>query len=163
MARTCRCKAACSNLSTLTDYSSAPERDVAVHLDGHAAVTWWHRNVAKAGYGLQGWRRQMVYPDFIFAASHDGQTNRIVVLETKGDHLAGNDGTTYKQAMMDVLTGAFDWDRTQSAGELELIGEDGTTVQCEMVLMQDVLTHLPRLIVPDVRDQTSRSAASIST
>jgi hypothetical protein len=24
-------------------------------LDVPSAVTWWHRNVAKAGYGLQGW------------------------------------------------------------------------------------------------------------
>lgn len=131
------------------DYSSAPERDVAVHLDGHAAVTWWHRNVAKAGYGLQGWRRQKVYPDFIFAASREGEAHRIVVLETKGDFLAGNDDTAYKEAMMALLTGAFDWERTKPAGELELVADDGTTVQCEMVLMQDVLTHLPALIVPN--------------
>lgn len=137
------------------DYSSAPERDVAVHLDGHAAVAWWHRNVAKVGYGLQGWRRQKVYPDFIFAAAEEGGVQRIVVLETKGDHLAGYDDTTYKQAMMALLTGAFDWDHTQPAGELELVAEDGTTVQCEMVMMQDVMTALPALIRPnaDPNDQ----------
>lgn len=131
------------------DYSSAPERDVAVHLDGHATMTLWHRNVAKAGYALQGWRRQKIYPDFIFAASKEGEAQRIVVLETKGDHLAGNDDTFYKQAMMAVLTGAFAWDRTQTAGELQLVAEDGTTVQCEMVLMQDIKTHLPALILPN--------------
>jgi type III restriction enzyme len=99
-------------------------------LDVPSAVTWWHRNVAKAGYGLQGWRRQKVYPNFIFAAAQDGGPNRIVVLETKGDHLAGNEDTRYKKAMMDVLTGAFEWDHTRPAGELELVAEDGTTVQC---------------------------------
>jgi type III restriction enzyme len=144
------------------DYSSAPERDVAVHLDGHAAVTWWHRNVAKAGYGLQGWRRQKVYPDFIFAAAQDGRPNRIVVLETKGEQLAGNDDTVYKQAIMDVLTGAFEWDRARPAGELELVADDGTTVQCEMVLMQDVVTHLPALIMPNTTKKAAHNSADAS-
>lgn len=144
------------------EYDSKPERDVAVNLDGHAAVTWWHRNVAKAGYGLQGWRRQKVYPDFIFAAAQDGGPNRIVVLETKGDHLSGNDDTRYKKAMMDVLTGAFEWDYTRPAGELELVAEDGTTVQCEMVLMQDVMTHLPALIVPNAASEASQIGGETS-
>lgn len=30
------------------------EQGVAVHLDGDATVKWWHRNVAKTNYGLQG-------------------------------------------------------------------------------------------------------------
>ena len=28
------------------------ERDVAVHLDGDSALTWWHRNVARRQYGI---------------------------------------------------------------------------------------------------------------
>ncbi len=130
------------------DYSNDPERDVAIQLDGHAAVKWWHRNVAKAGYGMQGWKRQKIYPDFIFAASHHGGRDRIVVLETKGDHLAGNLDTTYKKALMHMLTGEFDWDLTQPAGELHLVGSDGTTVQCEMVLLSEVPVELPRLLSP---------------
>lgn len=131
------------------DYSSKDERDVAIHLDGVAAVTRGHRNVAKAGYGLQGWQRQKIYPDFIFAASQQAGANRIVVLETKGDHLAGNVDTSYKTAVMQLLNGTFDWERTHPAGGLELVDEDGTSVQCEMVLMSNLPTELPRLILPD--------------
>ena len=40
------------------------ERDVAVYLDGEEALTWWHRNVARTQYGIQGWRRGKIYPDF---------------------------------------------------------------------------------------------------
>src|SRR5690606_26716592 len=52
-------------LAALTD--SGLERDVACYLDSQAALQWWHRNVAKAQYGLQGWKRHKVYPDFVFA------------------------------------------------------------------------------------------------
>ena len=38
------------------------EQDVAVYLDGEAAVTWWHRNVARTQYGIQGWRKQKDLP-----------------------------------------------------------------------------------------------------
>lgn len=131
------------------DYSSQDERDVAIHFDGEATVAWWHRNVAKEGYGLQGWQRQKIYPDFIFAASQHAGESRIVVLETKGDHLKGNDDTAYKTAVMQLMTGTFSWDDTQAAGALDLISKDGTTVQCEMVLMSQLRTKLPRLIVPD--------------
>ena len=133
------------------DYSSIDERDVAIHLDGEAAVTWWHRNVAKSGYGLQGWQRQKIYPDFIFAASQDAGPRRIVVLETKGDHLGGNVDTTYKASVMELLTGTFNWDRTQPAGALDLVDADGTIVQCEMVLMSALPTQLPNLILPSAR------------
>jgi type III restriction enzyme len=133
------------------DYSSKDERDVAVQLDGEAAVTWWHRNVAKSGYGLQGWQRQKIYPDFIFASSQDAGPKRIVVLETKGDHLGGNVDTTYKASVMELLAGSFNWDQTQPAGALDLVDADGTIVQCEMVLMSALPTQLPHLILPSAR------------
>ena len=52
---------------------NSEEQNVAVHLDGEAAVKWWHRNVAKANYGLQGWKRGRIYPDFIFATGGHGR------------------------------------------------------------------------------------------
>ena len=61
------------------------EQDVAVYLDGEAAVTWWHRNVARTQYGIQGWKKRRIYPDFIFAVRSDSAGSGIVVLETKGD------------------------------------------------------------------------------
>lgn len=127
------------------DFNS-DERDVAVYLDAEETLNWWHRNVARNQYYLQGWRRGRIYPDFIFAARPDGTANRITVLETKGDHLGGNDDTTYKAAVLGLLSGAFQWDKTVPAGQMELLTEDGTTVQCELVLMDDWQTRLPGLI-----------------
>ena len=59
------------------------ERDVAVYLDGDKALKWWHRNVARSQYGLQGWKRAKMYPDFVFAVGDGGKTSKITVLETK--------------------------------------------------------------------------------
>ena len=116
--------------TTLTD--STLERDVACYLDSQAALQWWHRNVAKAQYGLQGWKRNKVYPDFVFAkVSGEGQ-NTVVVLETKGLHLAGSDDTQYKQALLQRLTQAYASQSLSSAGEVELVG-DGQGMVCDLV------------------------------
>ncbi len=80
------------------DFSSQDERDIAVYLDGERALKWWHRNVARSHYSQQGWRREKVYPDFIFAMSHGITDNRVVVLEMKGKHLAGKDDTEYPES-----------------------------------------------------------------
>ena len=48
------------------------ERDVAVYLDGDEALAWWHRNVARTQYGIQGWKKGKIYPDFIFAVETEG-------------------------------------------------------------------------------------------
>jgi len=120
------------------------EQNVAVHLDGDATVKWWHRNVAKANYGLQGWKRGRIYPDFIFAADSQGSAGRIIVLETKGDHLQNPD-TDYKRDVLDFLTKSFSWDTAVPAGQLQLEAT-GETVECALVLMQDIPTELPKLI-----------------
>jgi type III restriction enzyme len=120
------------------------EQNVAVHLDGDAAVKWWHRNVAKTNYGLQGWKRGRIYPDFIFATGGNAGAGRIVVMETKGDHLQNPD-TDYKRAVMDFLTQNFAWDQAVPAGQLQ-IAMTGETVECALVLMEEVPTKLPGLI-----------------
>ena len=101
------------------------------YLDEQAALRWWHRNVAKTQYGLQGWRRQKVYPDFVFArVTREGRT-QMVVMETKGLHLQGPD-TTYKQALLERLTQAFSDERGWVGGELAL--QHGTEeVVCDLV------------------------------
>jgi len=48
------------------------EQSVACYLDGEKALRWWHRNVAQRQYALQGWRKNKIYPDFIFAVDRDG-------------------------------------------------------------------------------------------
>lgn len=82
------------------------EKDTAWYLDGKDCVYWWHRiAVSQGSYGLQGWQKNRVYPDFL-ACIHGTQDGkfRFSVLETKGDHLKGNDDTAYKQKLFELLT-----------------------------------------------------------
>jgi type III restriction enzyme len=117
-------------LESLTD--NGFERDVACYLDSQAALQWWHRNVAKAQYGLQGWKRNKVYPDFVFAKVSGAGHNTVVVLETKGLHLKGSDDTQYKQALLERLTQAFAQQSLSSAGQVEVIGDTNALV-CDLV------------------------------
>lgn len=120
------------------------ETGVAVMLDGNAAIQWWHRNVARLQYGVQGWKRGRIYPDFIFAVGGEGPSRRIVALETKGDHLQNPD-TDYKRDVLAYLSASFDWENAVAAGQLELESK-GATVECALILMQDIPTELPKLL-----------------
>ena len=91
--------------------------------------------MAKAQYGLQGWKRHQVYPDFVFAHVSGAGENSLVVLETKGLHLAGSNDTQYKQALLLRLTEAFAQNRMQPTGQVELVG-GGNTVVCDLVFDQ---------------------------
>jgi type III restriction enzyme len=123
------------------------EAEFACYLDEQAALDWWHRNVAKSGnYHLQGWRKNRVYPDFIFAHQKAGKKQRIVVWETKGNQLEGNLDSEYKRKLLDTMTQCFKAEDVVRAGELELVGQDGTTVTCEMVLMSDWKTGIHRTL-----------------
>lgn len=121
---------------------NSDERDVAVYLDGEKALAWWHRNVARTQYGIQGWKKAKIYPDFIFAVQTRGKSSRITVLETKGDQLDNLD-TEYKRQVLDFLSGAFDWDDYTPAGELELVKNNGETVEGALILMSDWKSKLP--------------------
>lgn len=127
---------------------NSDERDVAVHLDGEAALVWWHRNVARTQYGIQGWRKSKIYPDFIFAVQGEGDASRVTVLETKGDQLDNLD-TAYKREVLSFLSDAFRWDDFTPAGELELVTNDGTTVRGTLMLMSEWKTKLPKIIAPE--------------
>ena len=129
---------------------NSDERDVAVYLDGEEALTWWHRNVARAQYAIQGWKKGKIYPDFIFAMRTDGAASRITVLETKGDHLDNLD-TAYKREVLSFLSSNFAWDDFTPAGELELVAEDGQTVQCALILMSEWKTNLPDFLRDEAR------------
>lgn len=82
------------------------EKETAWYLDSGASVYWWHRIAVKQGsYNLQGWQRHKVYPDLL-ASIHGTEegTFRFTVLETKGEHLKGNDDTEYKRKLFELLT-----------------------------------------------------------
>ena len=85
------------------------ERKFAVYLDHDDAVRWWHRNgTTPKSYAVRGWRRGNVYPDFLFAALQESERERIVVIETKGEQLAGNADTEYKRELLALLSEKFD-------------------------------------------------------
>lgn len=76
------------------------EKDFALYLADDEAVSWWHRMVARQDYALQGWQRNKVYPDFIACLGK----GRMLVLETKGLQLKGNEDTEYKRRLLDLLS-----------------------------------------------------------
>jgi type III restriction enzyme len=97
------------------------EREVAVDLDAETSLACWHRNVARHQDALQGWRRERIDPDFLFALlppakSHNG--NQVVVLELKGEHLSGNLDTADEQAVLQLMTTAFQADQVHRIGQL---------------------------------------------
>jgi type III restriction enzyme len=118
------------------------EREFACYLDEQTALQWWHRNVARTGYGIQGWRKNRVYPDFIFGYQLSGNKKRIAIWETKGDQLAGNLDTEYKRKLLKTMSDSFKSERVVHLGELALVGEDGEIVECQMVLMSEWKTAL---------------------
>ena len=112
------------------------EAQFAGYLDEKSALRWWHRNVAKTQYGLQGWKRHKVYPDFVFGVLHEGGTTRTVVMETKGLHLQGSTDTVYKHALLDRLSAAFSDERFTAVGELQVTYTDRADVVCDLVFDQ---------------------------
>ena len=80
------------------------EKDFALYLDKSNSISWWHKIAAKQQYHLQGWRRQNVYPDFVACRRGDGT---LLVLETKGVHLKGNEDTGYKMKLLETLEAAY--------------------------------------------------------
>ena len=74
--------------------------------------------------------------------STPGKSQRIVVLETKGDQLDNLD-TAYKRNLLKFMSENFSWDTTVPAGTLELIKSNGETVECTLILMSDWKAKLP--------------------
>jgi type III restriction enzyme len=120
------------------DDFNSDEAGFACYLEEQKALRWWHRNVAKAGhYAVQGWRRNKVYPDFIFAFAQTEGGERIYVIETKGDQLAGNLDSEYKKKLLNVMSESYQQGRTTGAGTFEVELGDKKTVVCELVLMSE--------------------------
>jgi type III restriction enzyme len=100
-------------------------------------VYWWHRiAVNQRAYSLQGWQRHRVYPDFL-ACLHVTEEGKFhfTVLETKGEHLKGNDDTEYKRKLFELLAGHAA--TALRAGEMELITEPQSITFT--ILMQNTL------------------------
>ena len=110
------------------------EKDVAWYLDEKESLKWWHRMVARQDYYLQGWQARKVYPDFLACVDKDN-ANKISVLETKGDHLKGNDDTKYKEDLFNLLK-KYD-ENNVNIGTVETASEDETEMVFEILLEKD--------------------------
>ena len=85
------------------------ERRFAFYLDEQKALQWWHRVAVRqrGEYYLRGWRRERIWPDFVAMAGETNGKPSVLVFETKGDHLDGNDDSEYKRKVFDVLEATF--------------------------------------------------------
>ena len=93
------------------EYSSDNEleKNFAHFLDGEKALQWWHRVLARqqGEYYVQGWNNQRIYPDFVAMAKEVEGMTRVLIFETKGQHLEGNRDTKYKQKVLKTLEESF--------------------------------------------------------
>lgn len=135
--------------ATYKDDFNAYERDVACYLDGEQALHWWHRNVARSqsSYYLQGWRKNKIYPDFIFALQHDGKGDgeKLMILETKGEHLQNPD-TQYKQKVLQECAASYQIEQVKKQGELELVVDQNTIVSCDLIFEGQWKTDLSKVL-----------------
>lgn len=124
------------------------ERGLAQKLDAHDLVHWWHRNgTVRGDYALRGWKRGRVYPDFVFAVVKDGDGQRLVALESKGDQL-DNPDTGYKADLLAKLSEAYAKHASAPAEELGLESA-APDYEAAVVLFSDMDAKLPRLIQPE--------------
>ncbi len=79
------------------------EKSVAICLDEQQKMLWWYRNLSRQDYFVQGWKKNKIYPDFIFTkttAKDPNDYDKIFVIETKGLFLM-NEDTAYKASVFD--------------------------------------------------------------
>jgi type III restriction enzyme len=90
-------------------FDSGLEKKFAYYLDEERALHWWHRVAARqrGEYYLQGWKQGRIYPDFVAMTNEIVGVTRVLIFDTKGEHLEGNLDTEYKRKVLETLEGAF--------------------------------------------------------
>ena len=85
------------------------EKKFAYYLDERRALQWWHRIAVRqrGEYYVQGWKQGRIYPDFVAMTSEFGDVTRVLIFETKGEHLGGNLDTEYKKKVLKTLEDTF--------------------------------------------------------
>lgn len=111
------------------------EADVALYLDGRDAVTWWWRIAARREWGLQGWMKNKVYPDFLVHLDVDKEIARLLVLETKGKHLEGSEDTAFKEKFFKLLEDAYT--HGIEAGEVDLFAERPDEMRFRILIQEE--------------------------
>ena len=96
------------------------EKKFAYYLDERRALQWWHRIAARQRdeYYVQGWKQGRIYPDFVAMTREVDGVTRVLIFETKGEHLGGNLDTEYKKKVLKTLEDTFN-----AAGTMRVRGE----------------------------------------
>jgi type III restriction enzyme len=83
-------------------FSNDWEKAIALCLDKDANVLWWLRNLIGAEhFAVQGFRRHRIRPDFVVQGATHRPMHHVFVIESKGEHLSGNEDTEYKRKVAD--------------------------------------------------------------
>ncbi len=90
-------------------FDTCLEKSFASYLDEQKALKWWHRVAVgqRDGYYLRGWKRERVWPDFVCMGGERDGVPRVMLFETKGEHLRGNADTEYKRRLLETLENAY--------------------------------------------------------
>jgi type III restriction enzyme len=111
------------------------EKDVALYLDGNDAVSWWWRIAARRDWGLQGWMKHKVYPDFLVQLDTQKDVARLLVLETKGKQLEGSDDTKFKQKFFELLDQAYT--KGIEAGDIDLFDDRPDEMHFRILIQEE--------------------------
>ena len=134
------------------DYNNF-EKQVAWYLDEQKAIKWWHRMISKKDYYLQGWQKRKIWPDFLAycvsvpqVSSHKS-SSKYMILETKGDHLKGNDDTQYKEKLFRILQHYCQ--KPIDVGEFETATSSEQKMVFKILMESSWETDIKRLINPE--------------
>lgn len=87
----------------------------------------------------------------------------MMVVETKGDHLAGSDDTDYKKKLLEVCSESFSWENVTGVGELPLVYDPKVSVDCALVYQNNWRSELGGLVVDEADVDSSGADGSQSS
>lgn len=106
------------------------EYDMVMALTAMPNVRWWHRNIARHGFCINGFVKH--YPDFIV----ETQSGKTILIETKGDHLE-NTETKHKiqlgRAWQNLAGSSFRYYMVFQSKDLNLNGALQFDKFCELL------------------------------
>ena len=106
------------------------EYDMVMALTAMPNVRWWHRNISRQGFCINGFVKH--YPDFIV----ETQSGKTILIETKGDHLE-NTETKYKlelgRAWQNMAGSSFRYYMVFQSKDLNLNGAIQFDKFCELM------------------------------
>ncbi len=124
------------------------ERDVARIIDDQANILWWFRNKDRGNwYSIQGWQKYKIRPDFVAAKKGKGDKLEIVyVLESKGEHLIGNEDTKYKKEVLNLMTEQHKKKKIVNAAQGELFKQVNENAEFYLVEQGKEETEIKKLM-----------------